>query len=129
VPSTIFLAREFAEFCDGFSIGSNDLPQLILGIDRDSSRLGNLGFFDERNGAVKEAIRMLVVAAHDRGKTVSICGQAPSVYPDFAEYLIGLGIDSVSVNPDVVAKTRKLVRELEMKLTPTARAARLLSGH
>jgi pyruvate,water dikinase len=125
VPSTIFLAKEFAEFCDGFSVGSNDLTQLILGIDRDSSRLGNLGYFDERNGAVKEAIRMLVVAAHDRGKTVSICGQAPSVYPDFAEYLIGLGIDSVSVNPDVVAKTRKLVHELEMKLTPTARAARL----
>jgi len=113
VPSTIFLAGEFAEFCDGFSIGSNDLTQLILGIDRDSSRLGNLGYFDERDGAVKAAIKMLVEAAHKKGKTVSICGQAPSVYPDFAEYLIGLGIDSVSVNPDVVAKTRKLVHELE----------------
>lgn len=118
VPSTIFLARDFAEFCDGFSIGSNDLTQLILGIDRDSSRLGNLGYFDERDGAVKEAIKMLVEAAHEKGKTVSICGQAPSVYPDFAEYLIRLGIDSVSVNPDVVAKTRKLVHELETKLVP-----------
>jgi len=121
VPSTIFLAREFAEFCDGFSIGSNDLTQLILGIDRDSSRLGNLGYFDERDEAVKKAIKMLVEGAHEKGKTVSICGQAPSVYPDFAEYLIGLGIDSVSVNPDVVAKTRKLVHDLEMKLLPTAR--------
>jgi pyruvate, water dikinase len=125
VPSTVFLAREFAEFCDGFSIGSNDLTPLILGIDRDSSRLGNLGYFDERNGAVKEAIRMLVEGAHEKGKTVSICGQAPSVYPDFAEYLMRLGIDSVSVNPDVVAKTRKLVHELERKLLPTARAARV----
>jgi pyruvate, water dikinase len=115
VPSVIFLAREFAELCDGFSIGSNDLTQLTLGIDRDSSRLGNLGYFDERNGAVKEAIRMLVEGAHEKGKTVSICGQAPSVYPDFAAYLIGLGIDSMSVNPDVVAKTRKLVHELESK--------------
>jgi pyruvate, water dikinase len=123
VPSTIFLAREFSRFCDGFSIGSNDLTQLILGVDRDSSRLGNLGYFDERDGAVKEAIRMLVQAAHKEGKTVSICGQAPSVYPDFAEFLIGLGIDSVSVNPDAVAKTRKLVHDLEGKSVPQTRAA------
>jgi pyruvate,water dikinase len=126
VPSVFFLAREFAEFCDGFSIGSNDLTQLILGIDRDSSRLGNLGYFDERNGAVKQAIRMLVEAGHEKGKTVSICGQAPSVYPDFAEYLIGLGIDSVSVNPDVVSKTKKLVHELETKLTTSPRAPRIV---
>ena len=124
VPSTIFLARDFAEYCDGFSIGSNDLTQLILGIDRDSSRLGSLGYFDERNDAVKLAIKMLVEAAHEKGKTVSICGQAPSVYPDFAEYLIGLGIDSVSVNPDMVAKTRRLVHELEAKVAPTPRATR-----
>jgi pyruvate,water dikinase len=120
VPSIVFMGREFAELCDGFSIGSNDLTQLILGIDRDSTKLANLGYFDERDEAVKRAIKMLIEEAHSKGKTVSICGQAPSVYPDFAEYLIGLGIDSLSVNPDVVAKTRKLVHELEAKLAPTS---------
>lgn len=113
VPSTVFLAEEFAELCDGFSIGSNDLTQLVLGLDRDSGRLGKLGYFDERDPAVKEAIKMLIEGAHKKGKTVSICGQAPSVYPDFAKYLIGLGIDSVSVNPDVVTKMRRLAHQLE----------------
>jgi len=121
VPSTVFLAEEFAELCDGFSIGSNDLTQLILGLDRDSGRLGKLGYFDERDVAVKEAIRMLIEGAHKKGKTVSICGQAPSVYPDFAKYLIGLGIDSVSVNPDVVSKTRRIVHQLENDATAAPR--------
>ena len=115
VPSIVFMAREFAELCDGFSIGSNDLTQLILGIDRDSTKLANLGYFDERDEAVKRAIKMLIEAAHSKGKTVSICGQAPSVYPELAEYLVRLGIDSMSVNPDTVARTRILVSRVEGK--------------
>jgi pyruvate, water dikinase len=113
VPSIVFMAREFADLCDGFSIGSNDLTQLVLGIDRDSRKLANLGYFDERDEAVKRAMRMLVEAAHSKGRTVSICGQAPSVYPELAEYLVGLGIDSMSVNPDSVARTRILVSRAE----------------
>jgi pyruvate, water dikinase len=113
VPSIVFMGAEFAELCDGFSIGSNDLTQLVLGIDRDSTKLANLGYFDERDEAVKRAIKMLIEAAHSKGRTVSICGQAPSVYPEFAEYLVGLGIDSMSVNPDSVARTRVLVSRAE----------------
>ncbi len=113
VPSVIFMAEEFAMLCDGFSIGSNDLTQLILGIDRDSSRLAKLGYFDERDESVKRAIRTLVEGAHKHGKTVSICGQAPSVYPDFAEFLVGIGIDSLSVNPDSVVRTKEMVYGLE----------------
>ncbi len=116
VPSVVFLAEEFAELCDGFSIGSNDLTQLILGIDRDSTRLANLGYFDERDEAVKRAVKRLIDAAHSRGKTISICGQAPSVYPELTEFLVRSGIDSVSVNPDTVVKTRKLVYEVENSL-------------
>ncbi len=116
VPSVVFLAQEFAMLCDGFSIGSNDLTQLILGIDRDSGRLGRMGYFDERNEAVKRALKMLIEGAHKAGRTVSICGQAPSVYPEFAEYLVSLGIDSISVNPDTVARTKELVYRVESKL-------------
>jgi pyruvate,water dikinase len=116
VPSMVFLAEEFARLCDGFSIGSNDLTQLVLGIDRDSGRLGRMGYFDERNEAVKRAIRMLIEGAHKVGRTVSICGQAPSVYPEFAEYLVSLGIDSISVNPDTVVKTKELVHRVESKI-------------
>ncbi|HVB95969.1 MAG TPA: phosphoenolpyruvate synthase [Nitrososphaerales archaeon] len=116
VPSIVFMGREFAELCDGFSIGSNDLTQLVLGIDRDSAKLAGLGYFDERDEAVKRAIRMLIEAAHSKGKTISICGQAPSVYPEFAEYLVGLGIDSISVNPDTVARTRILVSGVESRM-------------
>ncbi len=116
VPSMVFLAEEFASLCDGFSIGSNDLTQLILGIDRDSGRLGRMGYFDERNAAVKKALKLLVEGAHRKGKTVSICGQAPSVYPELADYLVRLGIDSISVNPDTVVKTKELVHEVETRL-------------
>jgi len=115
VPSMVFLAEEFASLCDGFSIGSNDLTQLIMGIDRDSGRLAKMGYFDERNEAVKRAIKMLIEGAHKQGRTVSICGQAPSVYPDFAEYLVSLGIDSISVSPDSVARTKELVFRAESK--------------
>jgi len=116
VPSMVFLAEEFARLCDGFSIGSNDLTQLVLGIDRDSGRLGRMGYFDERNEAVKRAIKMLIEGAHRMGRTVSICGQAPSVYPEIAEYLVSLGIDSMSVNPDTVAKTKELIHKVESKV-------------
>ncbi len=116
VPSTVFLADKFAKLFDGFSIGSNDLTQLILGIDRDSAILANMGYFDERNEAVKRAIKDLIKKAHKQGVSVSICGQAPSVYPEFTEFLVKAGIDSISVNPDVVAKTKKIVYEIENKI-------------
>ncbi len=118
VPSIIFLADEFCKLCDGFSIGSNDLTQLILGTDRDSEILPALDprYFDERDPAVLRAIAHLIRVAHKHGKTVSICGQAPSVYESFTEFLVRCGIDSVSVNPDVVVRTRKLVASVEQKI-------------
>jgi pyruvate, water dikinase len=100
IPSNVFLAEEFALRFDGFSIGSNDLTQLILGVDRDSRELAAL--FDERNEAVKRAIALVIERAHRRGCKVGICGQAPSDHPDFAQFLIECGIDSISLNPDSV---------------------------
>ncbi len=114
IPSNIILADEFAQIFDGFSIGSNDLTQLILGVDRDSRKLAHL--FDERNPAVLRAIRGLIETAHKYGKTVSICGQAPSVYPDVTKFLVQSGIDSISVNPDVIDQTRKLVAQVEQRI-------------
>ncbi|MBO8128652.1 MAG: phosphoenolpyruvate synthase [Peptococcaceae bacterium] len=116
VPSVIFMADAFSPLVDGFSIGSNDLTQLILGADRDSGILDSMGYFDERNEAVKRAIKHLIEVAHQYGKTVSICGQGPSVYPEFTEFLVRNGIDSVSVNPDTVAHTRRLVASVEQKI-------------
>lgn len=116
VPSVIFEAEEFAQLVDGFSIGSNDLTQLIMGADRDSGILNDMGYFDERNPAVKSAIKTLIAAAHKYGKTVSICGQGPSTYPEFAEFLVECGIDSMSVNPDTVAYTRRLVASVEQRM-------------
>ncbi len=105
IPSNVFLAEEFAERYDGFSIGSNDLTQLIMGVDRDSAKLKVL--FDERNAAVKTAIRDVIGRAHEKGCKVGICGQAPSDYPDFAEFLVECGIDSMSLNPDSVISVIK----------------------
>ncbi|HVO77859.1 MAG TPA: phosphoenolpyruvate synthase, partial [Methanomassiliicoccales archaeon] len=105
VPVIIFMAEEFSEVCDGFSIGSNDLTQLIMGADRDSDVLGKMGYFDERQDAIKRAIKILIEAAHKHGRPVGICGQAPSVYPEFTEFLVRAGIDSISLNPDTVLKT------------------------
>ncbi|QTM98401.1 phosphoenolpyruvate synthase [Sediminibacillus dalangtanensis] len=116
VPSVIFEAEEFAKMVDGFSIGSNDLTQLVLGSDRDSGILNTMGYFDERNPAVKKAIKMLIQGAHKHNKSVSICGQGPSLYPEFTEFLIQEGIDSVSVNPDTVAGTRRLVASVEQRM-------------
>ena len=116
VPSVVFEAEEFAQLVDGFSIGSNDLTQLVMGADRDSGILNNMGYFDERNEAVKNAIAILIKAAHKHGITCSICGQGPSQYPEFAEFLVEEGIDSMSVNPDTVGYTRRLVASVEQRM-------------
>lgn len=114
IPSNIILADQFNKFVDGYSIGSNDLTMLVLGCDRDNDTVSHI--YDERNLAVKRAVRHLIEVAHKDGKTVSICGQAPSVYPEFCEFLIKSGIDSLSVNPDTVKFTKKLVAQVEQRL-------------
>ena len=115
VPSTVFLIDQFCdEGIDGVSIGSNDLTQLILGIDRDNATLAE--GFDERNHAVQRAIERVVKVCNERGVTCSICGQAPSVYPEFAEKLVEMGITSMSVNPDAVERTKRNVASAEMKV-------------
>lgn len=112
VPSNVVLAEEFATRFDGFSIGSNDLTQLVLGIDRDARDLAHL--FDERNEAVRRMIEMLIPAAHAGGATVGICGEAPSNYPDFAAFLVEAGIDSISLSPDRVLETLPVIAEAEV---------------
>jgi len=115
IPSNVILADQFNKYIDGYSIGSNDLTMLILGCDRDNATVGHI--FDERDLAVKRAIRHLVEVAHRDGKTVSICGQAPSVHgPDFIRFLVESGIDSMSVNPDAVVQVRKWVASIEQRL-------------
>jgi pyruvate,water dikinase len=126
IPSNIILARDFAERFDGFSIGSNDLTQLTLGVDRDSSRLSYL--FDERDDAVLSSIRDLITRAHEAGKPVGICGQGPSDHPDFATFLVRAGIDSISLLPDSIIPTLHVIAaaeaELESQSSPgTGRAA------
>ncbi len=116
VPSTVLLAREFAHHCDGFSIGSNDLTQLVLGADRDSETLGRMGYFDERDPAVQRAIHLLIEGAHAEGTTVGICGQGPSVYPEFAEFLVREGIDSISLNADTVVATTRTIAAIEQRM-------------
>jgi len=116
VPSTVLLADEFAKMIDGFSIGSNDLTQLVLGVDRDSGLLARMGYFDERDPAVLKAIKMIIDAAHKNGIAASICGQAPSVYPELVEFLVREGIDSISVNPDAVVRVRRQVASIERKI-------------
>jgi len=116
IPANILLADLFSQYCDGFSIGSNDLTQLTLGVDRDSELLAKMGEFDEQNLAVKRTISHLIKTAHRYGKTVGICGQAPSEYPEFTRFLVNKGIDTISVNPDVIEKTRYIVHEAEKKI-------------
>jgi pyruvate,water dikinase len=115
-PSIGIMADEFSKLVDGFSIGSNDMTQGVLMIDRDSERLGQMGYFDERDPAVKRIIAHLIKAAHENGCTVSICGEGPSNLPDFAEFLVRVGIDSISVNNDAVVATRKHVASVEQKI-------------
>lgn len=114
IPSNMVLAESFSERIDGFSIGSNDLTQLVLGIDRDSEDLRSL--FDERNPAVKGMIFTLMQHAHRKKRKVGICGQAPSDHPDFAEFLVRMGIDSMSLNPDSVIDIIRRVAEVEQQL-------------
>lgn len=114
LPSNIILAEEFATHIDGFSIGSNDLTQLTLGLDRDSSLVAHL--YDERNDAVKYMISSLIKTAKKHKVKVGICGQGPSDFPDFAAFLVEQGIDSISVTPDSVIKTIRAIASAEQKL-------------
>ena len=114
IPSNVVLADKFAEEFDGFSVGSNDLTQLILGVDRDNENLQHI--FDERNEAVKRKIKELIDKANAKGKEVSICGNAPSMYPEYTEFLVESGIDAISVTPDVALKTILRVHEKERGL-------------
>lgn len=117
VPSMAMIPEEFAKLpVDGASIGSNDMTQLVLGADRDSEILGNMGYFDERDPAVLRALKNVIEGFVKAGKTCSICGQAPSVYPEVTEFLVKAGITSVSVNPDTVVQTRRLVASVEQKV-------------
>ena len=119
IPSNVLLAKEFAEVFDGFSIGSNDLTQLILGVDRDSEIVAPI--FDERNPAVKKMIADVIAVCRKRGRKIGICGQAPSDYPEFAQFLVEQGIDSISLNPDSVLKsTLAIVATEQRKLIPAA---------
>lgn len=111
IPSNVILADEFLEIFDGFSIGSNDLTQLTLGLDRDNSELSHIG--NEKNGAVKKLIRRVIKICNEKGKYSGICGQGPSDFPDFAEFLVKEGIESISLNPDSVIKTRIVLANLE----------------
>ena len=118
IPSNVILADAFADIFDGFSIGSNDLTQLVLGVDRDSEIVAHI--FDERDAAVKTVIAHVIQVAKAKGRKIGICGQAPSDYPEFAQFLVEQGIDSISLNPDAVLKTWLAIADMEQQL---ARAA------
>ena len=114
IPSNFILAEEFAERFDGFSIDSDDLTQLVLGVDRDSAELAHL--FDERNEAVKRMMSHLIDLVHRSGSKVGICGQASSDPPDLVAFLVEAGIDSISLNPDSVIEVKKQVAKFENRL-------------
>jgi pyruvate,water dikinase len=114
IPNNVILIDEFAKHFDGFSIGSNDLTQLTLGVDRDSEIVAN--DFDERDPGVKEMIRLAVEGARRNGRHCGLCGQAPSDYPEMAEFLVEVGIDSMSLNPDTVLQTTQRILETEKRL-------------
>lgn len=114
IPSNVIMADQFAQIFDGFSIGSNDLTQMVLGADRDSELLAQV--FDERNEAVQAMIAQAIELAHESQRKIGICGQAPSDYPEFAEFLVRSGIDSISLSPDVVLATTKRILEVEARL-------------
>ncbi|HEX6367489.1 MAG TPA: phosphoenolpyruvate synthase [Longimicrobium sp.] len=120
IPANVILAEEFAEVFDGFSIGSNDLTQLVLGVDRDSALVARL--FDERNPAVTRMVSQAIRAAHAAGRKIGICGQAPSDYPEFARFLVAEGIDSLSLNPDSVVRTTLEVLKMERERDAAAPA-------
>jgi pyruvate,water dikinase len=114
IPNNVILIDEFAKHFDGFSIGSNDLTQLTLGVDRDSEIVAN--DFDERDPGVKQMIRLAVEGARRNGRHCGLCGQAPSDYPEMAEFLVEVGIDSMSLNPDTVLQTTPRILETEKRL-------------
>lgn len=116
IPSNVILADEFAKLYDGFSIGSNDLTQLTLGVDRDSSLVSQV--YDENNAAIKKLIKQVIEVAKKTKTKIGICGQAPSDFPEFAQFLVECGIDSISLNPDTVIKTTMAILETEKKLKP-----------
>ncbi|MDD5156625.1 pyruvate, water dikinase [Sulfurimonas sp.] len=111
IPANVILADKFLEIFDGYSIGSNDLTQLTLGVDRESAKIAHI--FDERNEAVKRMIKMAIISCKERGKYIGICGQAPSDYPEITEFLVENEIDSISLNPDSLYKMHKVVTDLE----------------
>jgi pyruvate,water dikinase len=121
IPANVILARDFASRFDGFSVGSNDLTQLVLGVDRDSSELAAL--FDEQNDAVKWMIGKAIADAHAAGAKIGLCGQAPSDHPAFAEFLVECGIDSVSVSPDSFIAVKQHVAEAEQRLKGLRKAS------
>jgi pyruvate,water dikinase len=111
IPSNVILADEFLEVLDGFSIGTNDLTQLVLGVDRDSELVASV--YDERNEAVKRLVKQVIEACLRRKKYIGICGQAPSDYPEFARFVVECGIETISLNPDTVIKTILDIAPLE----------------
>lgn len=119
IPSNVFLADDFAQLFDGFSIGSNDLASLVLGVDRDNAKLAK-SVFDERNPAVKMALEHLIKTAHKHGIKIGICGQAPSDYPEIVEFLVENGIDSISLNADVIGRMKQVVAKMEERLLKVA---------
>jgi pyruvate,water dikinase len=121
IPSNVILLADFAEYFDGFSIGSNDLTQLTLGVDRDSEIVAHV--FDERDKAVQSLIAQAIERARSAGRKIGLCGQAPSDYPEFARFLVECGIDSMSLNPDAVLPTTRLIREVESGRTAGARTS------
>ena len=114
IPSNVILAEQFAPYFDGFSIGSNDLTQLTLGVDRDSQLLSEV--FDVRDEAVTKMISMVIASARKSGTVIGLCGQAPSDYPEFAQFLVDQGIDSISFNADALIDGIKNINEAEAKL-------------
>jgi len=114
IPSNVICADQFADIFDGFSIGSNDLTQLALGLDRDSSLVAHL--YDERSEAVKRLVAQVIKVAREKGRKIGICGQGPSDFPEFAEFLVECGIDSISLIPDTVVKTRLSIAKKEKQL-------------
>jgi pyruvate,water dikinase len=120
IPANVILADEFLKVFDGYSIGSNDLTQLTLGLDRDSGTVAHL--FDENNAAVRRMIASAIRTARELRKPIGICGQAPSDFPEFAEWLVTQGIDSISLNPDTAIKTALRVAAAERNRTAIASA-------
>jgi len=114
IPSNVILFKEFSEYFDGFSIGSNDLTQLTLGVDRDSSLVSHI--YDERNEAVKWMVGRAIEEGKRYGRKVGICGQAPSDHPDFAQFLVEKGIDTISINPDSIIDVIRAVYEIEKRM-------------